>query len=102
MSKTIVVGSPPPPPPPPPTDNPPVANFTWSCANLSCTLNASSSTDDGTITQYNWDVGKFPNPSASGVIVTIAYPHTGNRTVTLTVTDNTGKTNTITKTITVI
>lgn len=84
-----------------PVNNPPVAAFTWSCQTLVCTLNASSSTDDGTIVSYAWDLGRSPNPTASGVVVTPTYPHSGQRTVTLTVTDNGGKTNSITKVITV-
>jgi len=82
-----------------PTDNPPVANFVWSCAGLSCTFDASSSTDDGSIVEYSWNVGKSPNSTASGVVVTVVYPHSGNRIVTLTVRDNSGKTGSVTKTI---
>ena len=86
---------------PPPVNNPPVANFTWSCPTVTCTLDATSSTDDGQIVSYAWDLGKSPNPTASGSIVTVTYPHTGTRIVTLTVTDNGGKSTSITKTITV-
>ena len=85
----------------PPVDNPPVANFTWSCLGLTCNLDASSSTDDGTIVSYAWDLGRFPNPTGSGMLLSATYPHTGPRTVTLTVTDNAGKTGSITKVITV-
>ncbi len=86
---------------PPVVDNPPVASFTWSCPALTCTLDASSSTDDGSIVSYAWDLGRFPNPTASGVLVLATYPHTGPRTVTLTVTDNSGKSNSVTRTVTV-
>lgn len=89
------------PPPPPPVDNPPVANFTWSCPALICALDASSSTDDGTIVSYNWNLGRFPDPTGTGRILSVTYPHTGDRTVTLTVTDNSGKVTSITKTVTV-
>lgn len=92
MAKTIVV------PTPPPVGNPPVAKFTWSCAGLTCTFDASTATDDGFITQYKWDLGRFPNPTASGVIVGTTYAHSGSRTVVLTVTDNSGMTGTITTT----
>ncbi len=107
QSVTLVTSptSPPPPPPPPttppPGNSPPVANFTVSCAGLNCTLNASGSTDDGSISQYNWDLGKSPGGTASGMVVVAAYPHTSQRTVTLTVTDNAGATGSITKTFTV-
>ncbi len=82
-------------------DNPPAANFTWSCANLTCVLDASTSTDDGTIVEYAWDLNKSPNPTASGMIVSIPYAHVGQRTIVLTVKDNTGKTGSVTKVITV-
>ena len=97
LTRTITVGG----AQPPPADNPPVANFTWSCSGLTCTLNASSSTDDGQIVSYSWNLGRSPDPTASGQIVTATYPHSGSRTVTLTVTDDAGKTNSITKTLTI-
>ncbi len=87
--------------PPPPVDNPPVASFTWSCPGLTCQIDASSSTDDGTIVSYAWDLGRYPNPTATGVTVAATYPHDGPRTVTLTVTDNSGKSTSITKTLNV-
>ena len=86
---------------PPPVDNPPVANFTWSCPTLTCTLDASSSTDDGSIVGYAWDLGRFPNPTGSGITLAVTYPHSGQRTVTLTVTDNGGKSSNITKILTI-
>ena len=82
-------------------NNPPVGAFTWSCPALTCTLDANASTDDGTIVSYAWNLGMTPNGTASGVVVTPTYPHAGQRTVTLTVTDNGGKTSSITKIITV-
>ena len=80
-------------------NNPPVANFTWSCSGLTCTLDGTTSTDDGQIVQYFWNLGKSPNPTASGAVVTVTYPHSGSRIVTLTVTDNAGQTNSVTQTI---
>src|SRR5262249_20674043 len=87
--------------PPPPPNNPPVANFTWSCQGLTCTLDGTGSTDDNGIVNYAWDLGKSPNGTASGAVVTTTYPHEGLRTVTLTVTDGGGLTNSKTQTITV-
>ena len=81
------------------TDAPPVAAFSWSCTGLTCTFNASGSTDDVGITSYSWNLDKFPNGSASGVQVTTTYPHTGARNVTLTVTDTKGQTGSVTHTI---
>ncbi|MBA2293031.1 MAG: S8 family serine peptidase [Gemmatimonadales bacterium] len=95
LTRTVTVSA-----PPPSVDNPPVASFTWSCPTLTCQLDASSSTDDGTIVSYAWDLGRFPNPTATGVTVAATYPHTGSRTVTLTVTDNSGKSSSITKVLT--
>ncbi|MBA2708179.1 MAG: PKD domain-containing protein [Gemmatimonadaceae bacterium] len=79
-------------------DNAPVASFTVNCTGLVCTLDGTGSTDDGQIVSYDWDLGRSPNPTATGSIVTVTYPHSGARTVTLTVTDNTGKTGFSTKT----
>ena len=89
------------PPPPPPTNNPPVASFTWSCPGLTCTLDASSSTDDGQIVLYSWNLGRFPNPVATGRVVSATYPHEGNRSVVLTVTDNGDASNSIARTVVV-
>ena len=82
------------------SDLPPVASFTWTCPGLTCTFDASGSTDDGSIVSYTWDFGKSPNGTGSGKVVTVTYPHVGTRNVTLTVTDNAGQTNSIAKTIT--
>jgi len=81
------------------TDAPPVARFTGSCNGLTCSFDASTSTDDVGIASYTWNLGKFPNGSATGVQVTTTYPHTGARDVTLTVTDTKGQTNSVTHTI---
>ncbi len=76
---------------PPPASNAPVANFTWSCASYTCSLDGSSST--GTGLQYSWDLGKTPARCATGVTVGVTYPNDAlQRTVVLTVTDNTGRT----------
>jgi probable HAF family extracellular repeat protein len=77
----------------------PVARFTWSCVQLTCTFDASSSTDDQGIVSYAWTWGKTPYNKGSGVNPTTSYPSAGPRTVTLTVTDANGLTGTVTKTI---
>jgi len=84
--------------PAPPVNQPPVARFTVSCAGLTCTLDGRTSTDDVGIVTYAWSLGKFPDPTASGPVVTAAYPHEGPRTVTLTVTDAGGLSNSSTQT----
>lgn len=89
---------PPPPPPPPPDDdddedptadaNGPYTGF----EDVSLTFDGSGSTDDGTIVTYAWDFGD--NSTGSGVSPTHTYAETGKYTVTLTVTDDGGKTDT--------
>ena len=78
-----------------------MARFTWSCSGSICTLDASTSSDDIGIASYAWSLGKAPNGSATGVRVTTDYWHSGPRTVTLTVTDTKGQTNSVTQTISV-
>ena len=82
-------------------DASPVARFTTSCTGVICTLDASTSTDDVGIVSYDWVLGKFPDNTASGVTVTTDYFHTSTRTITLTVTDTKGQTNSVTQTITI-
>ncbi len=78
----------PPPPPPPP---PPTASFTYSCTNLACAFDASSSTaGDGTITGYAWDFSD--GTTGSGVSVSHTYASAGTYTTTLTVTNSGGAT----------
>jgi hypothetical protein len=75
-----------------PDQQPPVSSFTVSCEGLICTLDGRSSSDDIGIVTFVWDLGRFPDPRATGAIVGVAYPHEGPRTVTLTVTDGAGLT----------
>jgi hypothetical protein len=90
---------------PPPTNQPPVANFTYNCvpradgSGSDCTFNGSTSTDDGTIVSYVWSA---PNkPSKTGVTATYPFPKGSTPSVTLTVTDNGGLTNSKTVQITI-
>ncbi len=79
---------------------PPVAQFTHSCTDLSCIFDGSASNDpDGTISSYAWNFGDgktatVPSPSHD-------YTTPGQFTVSLTVTDNRGATNTATAQVTV-
>ena len=82
-------------------NQPPVADFSWSCTGTVCTLDASTSTDDVGIASYDWSLGKFPDGTTTGVSVTTDYWHTSTRTVTLTVTDTNGQTNSVTQTLTI-
>ncbi|WP_439591355.1 PKD domain-containing protein [Microbacterium sp.] len=78
----------------------PVAAFTSSASGLTASFNGSTSTDaDGSITSYAWNFGDGTN--GTGATATRAYTAAGTYNVTLTVTDNAGATNAITKAITV-
>jgi subtilisin family serine protease len=90
-TQQVVVGS----PPPPPTNQPPIADFSYSCAPsgsaMQCTFDASASFDpDGSIVSYNWTAPG--RPAKTGVIITRDYLHGATTTATLTVTDNNGAT----------
>ena len=78
----------------------PVAAFTASCTNLACTFDSSGSTDDVGIVSRSWTFG---DGTTAGNVV--APPHTygagGTYTVSLTVTDGGGLTNSKTTTVTV-
>jgi PKD repeat protein len=80
-----------------PPNQVPVASFTESGETVyveeSINFDASGSYDpDGSIVSYSWDFGD--GTTATGVTVSNAYIYAGSYTVTLTVTDNRGATNT--------
>jgi lysophospholipase L1-like esterase len=82
----------------PPPDNPPTAAFSTSCTELACTF-TDQSADDGSIVGWSWSFG-------DGGTSTVASPgHTyataGTYTVTLTVTDDGGLTDSATQPVTV-
>ena len=88
----------------PPTNQPPIAAWTVSCqpppAHV-CTFNGTGSSDpDGTVVGYRWTNGAGTLLSTAAVF-TKTFPGSGTRTWTLTVTDNGGKTGTLTKTFTI-
>ncbi|MCH9647337.1 MAG: S8 family serine peptidase [Deltaproteobacteria bacterium] len=76
-------------------NSPPTANFTFSGSGLNRSFNASTSTDDNGITDYQWT---FPGGLAkAGVSVDHFFPNYGSHWVTLTVTDSHGETDSTSK-----
>ena len=80
----------------------PEASFTYSpmnpTVNETITFDASACSDtDGTIINYIWDFGD--DTTGAGITTTHSYVTDGTYTVTLTITDNDGLTDTITQTI---
>jgi hypothetical protein len=74
----------------PPTNTAPVASFTAACASMTCTFDASGSTDaNNDPLTYAWNFGDGTN--GTGVNASRTYTTVGTRTVTLTVND--GKAN---------
>jgi PKD repeat protein len=75
----------------PPPNQPPVADFDYSCTDLVCVLGASDSYDpDGTIVRYDWDYGDGSADADTGVTTTHTYATDGGYPVVLTVTDGEG------------
>ncbi len=82
-----------------PANNPPTANFTFSCSGLTCNFTDASSDSDGTIASRSWTFGD--GGSSTDANPSRTYAAGGTYTVGLTVTDNGGATNAISKPVTV-
>ncbi|MCO7190125.1 MULTISPECIES: PKD domain-containing protein [unclassified Pseudoalteromonas] len=78
------------------SDPMPTADFTSSCTELACSFDGSaSSSPNGSISQYEWSYGD--NGTGFGATASHTYAAAGNYSVSLTVTDNSGATATVTK-----
>ncbi len=88
-------------------NQPPVAQFTYSptapFVGQNVIFNGTGSYDpDGAIVSYQWDLNGDGIPDQSGPVAIWTYASAGVYTVTLTVMDNQGATNSTTKTLTVL
>jgi PKD repeat protein len=78
-------------------NQPPVAAFSSSCSALTCGFTSTSSDPDGSIASYSWNFGDGGTSTAQNP--SHAYATGGTYTVTLTVTDNLGATNSVSHTV---
>lgn len=83
----------------------PVARFTWACdlPTLTCTMDASTSTDDQGIVSFTWKSSDPTYPNKSGTVIYRYMEKTRNTLPwdeTLTVADAQGVTHSVTQTIT--
>jgi PKD repeat protein len=84
-------------PSPPVVNSAPVADFKIDCLGLQCNFENTSSDSDGQITSAEWDFGN--GQTGSTTTVQVNYEEFIEFTVTLSVTDNEGKTVGSTKTV---
>lgn len=83
-----------------PDNQAPVADFTYSCSDLTCSFDASGSSDpDGTISSYAWNFGD--GTTATGPTVEKTYGSPNTYTVQLSLVDDDGATSTALKDVTV-
>lgn len=81
----------------------PQASFSYACGDLTCSFDASASSDpdpDGTITSYDWIFGD--GSTGSGETTSHTYQAGGTYEVQLTVTDDKGAQSSVSQSITVI
>jgi len=74
-------------------NSPPVASFTSSCPSLQCTVDASASADDKGIVSYRWNWGNGRSETKTVPTAKNTWQTAGVYTVTLTVTDGGGLSN---------
>lgn len=79
----------------------PSAAFTWDCTGVSCTFDATGSTDpDGSLSSYEWSFGD--GEEAGEVRPQKEFAATGTYDVTLTVTDDGGLSHAVTHAVSVV
>ncbi len=83
----------------PPPNQPPTANFTPDCNGLDCSFTSTSSDPDGTITSQQWNFGD--GTTGNGASPSHHYNGANTYRVTLTVTDNGGLTDVVSKDVVV-
>ena len=82
----------------PPPNQPPTADFSFTCALVDCDFDSSDSVDsDGTIASYAWDFGD--GSSATEADPSHSFAAAGSYDVELTVTDDDGASDTVTTTV---
>jgi PKD repeat protein len=85
--------------PPPAANQPPTADFTWTCTYLACAFDDTSADPDGSVTGWSWTFGDGGTSSQSDPDHVFAAA--GSYTVTLTVTDDDGDSESVTRSVTV-
>jgi subtilisin family serine protease len=80
-------------------NQPPTANFTFTCTGLTCSFTSTSTDSDGSIAGSSWNFGD--NTSGTGTNPGHTYAASGTYNVVLTVTDDDGATGQQTRSVTV-
>jgi len=79
-------------------DDPPAAAWTYTTSQFTLDVNGATSSDDHGIVSWSWDWGDG-SPAGSGATTSHIYATSGDKLVTLTVTDTVGQTDALTKTV---
>jgi subtilisin family serine protease len=85
--------------PPPPDNVAPTASFTSSCTDLTCSFTDTSEDSDGSVVGWSWNFGDGGTSTAQNPSHT--YASGGTYTVSLTVTDDDGATDSTSQSLTV-